>query len=132
MTSAADAQPDNSPKIAPDYGHHRKDVGTVDVIANAVRNHGINMGAYRLVNIQVVPGPTSNPTATVYWWSEAASAFVQEHTPITRAGLGVGVPYEFTVDANGRIMYVALTGTINGGANAVNVHVSGYELDHTL
>ena len=132
MTSAADALPDNSPKIAPDYGHHRVDVGLADTLPETERNHGMNMGAYRKANIQVVPGPTSNPTATVLFWSSAASAFVAEHTPIVRTGMGVGVPYEFTVEPNGRIIFVALSGTVNSGANAVNVHISGYELDHTL
>ena len=132
MGSAAETAPDNSPQLTPDYGHHRSEVETADSLPNTTRPHGINMGSYRVANVQVVPGPTSNPTATVLWWSEAAGAFIQEHTPIVRAGVGAGVPYEFTVEPNGRIMYVALSGTINSGVNAVNVYVSGFELSNSL
>ena len=130
MGSAAETLPDNSPKIAPDYGHHRKAVEVADVLANVVRAHGINMGGYRAANIQIAPVTgAGNPTVNVYFWSEGKGLFVQQHTPLLFAAVGAGLGWEATVECNGRIMFVGLTGTLTGG---VDVHVSGYELDHTL
>ena len=130
MGSFADSTPGNSPQVAPQYGHHRVNVAAADVIANVPRGRGINMGAYRLANIQVLQTTGSgNPTVNVFFWSEAADAWVRTHTALTLAALGAGVSWEATVECNGRIMFVALTGTLTGG---VNVHVSGYDMDHTL
>ncbi len=129
MGSAADTAPDNSPKIAPDYGHHRMAVATADVLANVKKAHGMNMGGYRLANVQIAPGASGNPTVDVYFWSEALSLFVQEHTPLTFAAVGVGIGWEATIECNGRRIFVGLTGTLTSG---VDVYISGYELDHTL
>lgn len=94
----------------------------VDSLPEATRRKGLNMSGHRWAHIQVVPdGAGPDPSVAVLWWSEAAGAFIQEHTPIIRAGLGGGVGYEFTVECLGRIMFVAAT-ALTGVAR---VYVSG-------
>lgn len=120
----------NSIQVAPNYGLHRENIAVVDAGNITNKKKGINCGAYRYANIQVVPlTGAGNPTVEVLFWSEKAGKFIKAHTALTKAGIGAGVPYEFTVECNGRIMFVFVTGTLTGG---VNVYVSGYELDHTL
>lgn len=118
-----------SPQRAPDYAIHREGVTTVDTIADYKRGDGINMANYQFAHVQVIPKPASgaDPTATVYWWSEAAGEFIQEHTPLAKAGVGANVPYEFTVECRGRIMFVAITTMAAGEVNYVLV--SGFELN---
>lgn len=120
----------NSPQIAPDYGKHRDNVSVADVLASlTTKNHGINMGGYRLANVQIVPkGGAGNPTVNVLFWSEGQGKFVPDHTALTFAALGAGLGWETTIEANGRIMMVALTGTLTGG---IDVFVSGYDAQHT-
>ena len=115
-----------NPKLAPEYALHRSERDAVDALPETVRPHGINMSSYTNAHIQVVPSGGANPDVAVLWWSEAAGEFVQEHTPITRAGVGVDTPYEFDVDSRGRIMFVAITAIVAG---SVDVHVSGYNVE---
>jgi len=130
MGSSAESTPGNSPQVAPNYGHHRDNVSVADVLANVKREHGINMGAYRLANVQVVPKTgAGNPTVNVYFWSEAAQAFVRAFTALAFTAVGAGVAWETSINCNGRIMFVELTGILTGG---VDVYVSGFEMDHTL
>ena len=118
---------ETGPKKAPDYALHRDAVAAVDVIANVKQGSGINCANYQYANIQVVPSGGANPNVAVYWWSEQAMKFVQEHTPIAKAGVGVNTPFEFTVECNGRKMFVAVTAITAG---ACDVLVSGFGLDH--
>ena len=115
-----------NPNLAPEYALHRSARTAADSLPETLRPHGINMSSYTNAHIQVVPSGGANPDVAVLWWSEAAGEFVQEHTPITRAGVGVDTPYEFDVDARGRIMFVAITAIVAG---SVDVHVSGYNVE---
>ena len=117
---------ESGPKKAPEYALHRKAVVAADVIATTAAKTGINCSNYQHAHIQVVPSGGANPNVAVYWWSEEADVFIQEHTPIAKAGVGADTPYEFTVECRGRIMLVAIT-TIAAGA--VSVYVSGFELN---
>ena len=112
-----------NPKQAPEYALHRSGVAAVDTLPEANRAHGINMAAHTVAHIQVVPSGGANPNVAILWWSEAASKFVQEQVSIAKTGVGVNIPYEFDVDARGRIMFVAVTAITAG---VVDVHVSGY------
>ena len=117
-----------SPAKAPEYARHRDGATTADVIATVVKEHGMNMDGHEWANVQVVPGALMNPSVAVVWWSDAANGFVQEHVPISKAGVGNGVPYEFSVRCLSRIMFVALVG--GPYAAGVDVHVSGYGVEH--
>ncbi|MDX1390317.1 MAG: hypothetical protein R3344_14095 [Acidobacteriota bacterium] len=125
MTLASDVDylgtPQRSPREAPFYSAHRLGVDAVDSLPESAEARGINMADNRYANIQVVPTGGANPTVAVLWWSEAAGVFVQEHTPITRAGVGADTPFEFTVEAHGRTMFVAVTAL---AAGAVDILVS--------
>jgi hypothetical protein len=74
--------------------------------------------------VQVVPSGGANPSVAVFWWSEEAEKFVQEHVALAKAGVGVNAPYEFTVESRGRIMFVAVTAI---AAGTVDVYVSGFD-----
>jgi hypothetical protein len=113
-----------SPTQSPGYSLHRKAITATDTLPVTNREIGINMKGYLRAHVQVVPSGGANPTVQVLWWSASASKFVQEHTPITRAGVGADTPYEFTVDCRGRMMLVAIT-TLAAGT--VDVNVSGSE-----
>lgn len=116
------------PKKAPDYAIHREDITAVDTIGNFKRGDGINCANYQRAHIQVIPTPVSgaNPTVVVYWWSEALSEFVQENPTLTKTGAGANVPYEFTVECRGRIMFVAVSVMAAGTVDAIMV--SGFGL----
>lgn len=114
---------DNSTQKAPEYAIHRNAIAAPDTIANIKMAQGVNMSGYTNANIQVVPSGGANPNVAVYWWSETANKFIQEHTPITKAGIGVDTPYEFTVNCYGRIMFVAVAVIAAGIAS---VAISGF------
>lgn len=118
---------ESGPQKAPDYALHRSEVTAPDVMANRERGHGINCANYSYAHIQVNPSGGANPDVAVYWWSQEAGVFVQEHTPITRSGVGADTGYEFTVDCRGRIMFVAVTAI---AAGECDVRVSGFELQN--
>jgi len=118
---------ESGPKKAPEYAHHRSGVTTPDVIATTPQTQGINCSNYQHAHIQVVPSGGANPNVAVYWWSEDGGVWVQEHTPITRSGVGVDTPYEFTVECRGRIMLVAVTAI---AAGECDVYVAGFELQN--
>jgi hypothetical protein len=123
----------SSPSSAPGYVGHRffrADAGPplalTDPLSVTDRRRGINMGGYRAANIHVVPlSPGANPDVEVLFWSEAAGEFIPGNTPIAKAGIGVGKPYEFRVDCNGRIMFVKITGGL-ADTEEVEVYVAGF------
>lgn len=119
----------SSPKLAPEYALHRVVKEANEAAPYAVREKGINMASHSHAHIQVVPeGTGCNPNVAVYWWSEKAAKFIQEHTAITKAGAGVLVPYEFTVECRGRIMLVAVEGGMAAGRTA-RIYVAGYNVE---
>lgn len=116
---------ERSPQRVPEYVYYRN-VAAVDVLADLEEKHGMNMAGYDYAHIQVVP-VTGNPTVTVLWWSDGANKFIQEHTAISKTGVGDGIPYEFTVECRGRIMMVAVTVMTAGSAK---IYVGGYGRRH--
>ncbi len=118
----ADVQ--SSPSLAPAYALHRDAIAAVDATAPTNAAYGCNAGMYRYAHVQVVPAGGANPTVGVWWWSEAAGKFIQEHTPLSFAGVGVNVPFEFTIEPRGRKFFVAVTTLAAGTAS---VYVSGFQ-----
>lgn len=110
--------------LAPKYSLHRN-AAAADVGPFATKAHGVNADGYEWAHIQVVPGAGVDPTATVYWWSVEAAKFIQEHTPIAKAGVGASTPYEFTIEPRGRLFFVSLSG-------AGKVFVSGFDRKHPM
>jgi hypothetical protein len=118
----------SSPEIAPSYNLIRE-VSAADSLPVTSRGMGCNASQYASVHIQVVPSGNANPNVSVLWWSEAAGAFVQEQVPITKSGVGANTAYEFTIEAKGRIFFVAVTTLATG---SVKIYASGYGLNATL
>lgn len=112
-----------SPENAPKYAHHREGVSAVDVLANYTKKHGMAMDTYEWAHIQVRPQGGADPSVRVYWWSEAATAWVVDKDLPVVAGEGADTPYEFTVPCRGRRMFVAVTAIAAGTAD---VHVAGF------
>jgi hypothetical protein len=108
---------------APNYFSYRV-VEEKDTLPIIDKNLGINSATYHKAHIQVVPDEDANPTVEVLFWSEALGAFVQEHTKIEKAGVGAGVPFEFTIDCLGRIFFVAVTTMTEG---STEILVSGFD-----
>lgn len=115
-------------KKSPEYVKHRSGIIDATTTPPTSVDAGINMSYFEKALIQVVPSGGANPTVQVYWWSDAAGKFVQEHTPITKAGVGINTSYEFTVDCHSRIMHVGIT--LMPAAGSVDVYVSGAVLQH--
>jgi hypothetical protein len=85
---------------------------------------GMNMAGYEEAIIEVLPkGASGNPSATIYWWSDAAGAWISDHTPVTFAAAGAGVEWTAVVQCKHRRMFVALGGTFTGG---IDVYVAGH------
>ena len=114
-----------SPTRTPSYVLYRT-VAANDSLPMTDPKQGINMKGYKTANIQIIPAGGGNPTVTVLYWSEEATKFVQEHTTIAKAGVGVNTPYEFSVDCNGRILFIAISSLSAGTAKIL---VSGFELN---
>jgi len=114
-----------SPQHAPDYALHR-DVDAADGVGAITDGmQGINMTGYEYAHIQILPAGGANPTVQVQWWSAEGGKFIQEHTAISKAGVGANTPFEFTVECRGRIMFVKVT-TLAAGT--CKVLVSGFGL----
>jgi hypothetical protein len=124
----ASTETTRNPSQSPEYSCHRIVKNAADSLPETNTARGINMRAALRALIQVVPSGGANPTITVQWWSEEAGKFVQEHTAITKAGVGINTPYEFALDCNGRIMFVAVTSGI-AAAQEVRIMVAGAEID---
>jgi hypothetical protein len=116
-----------SPEAAPEYALHRENVSAADTMSAVTKSQGCNASMYSYAHVQVVPDVGVNPNVAVWWWSDKANsgngAFIQEHTPIAKTGVGAGLPYEFTIEPKGRIFFVQITVTTGN----VNVMVSGFE-----
>lgn len=108
---------------SPEYVLYREGLTAVDSVFDKI-DKGIHTSHYQTALIQVIPQAGVNPTVEIRWWSAGASAYIKEHTPIIKAGVGAGVAYEFEVPCHGRIMMVAVN-TISGGS--VKIYVSGSE-----
>ncbi len=119
----------SSPVRAPNYVAHRESVAAADGIGAITRRaRGVNMAGFESAHIQVLPETDAVAGVEVLWWSETAGKFIQENTSLAKAAVGASIPYEFTVDCKGRIMFVKIA-TLTGGA-AVSVNVSGFGRRH--
>ena len=117
-----------SPKSAPEYALHRVVKAAADVLPETNQANGMNMRGYERAHIQVVPVDGANPSVQVLWWSPQAAQFINDYTPITRAGQGVNTPYEFSVEARARVLFVAVTSGVAGG-QTVRVLVAGSDIE---
>jgi hypothetical protein len=124
----ASTETTRNPLQSPEYACHRIVKDAADTLPETDKARGINMRAALRALVQVVPAGGANPTVAVLWWSEEAGRFIQEHTPITYAGVGANTPYEFSLDSYGRIMFVAVTAGV-AATQSVRVMVSGAELN---
>jgi hypothetical protein len=112
--------------MAPIYTPYRVGIAAADTLATVPEALACNAAGYDSVHVQVAPSGGANPTVAVVWWSAALGKFVQEHTPISRAGVGADLGFEFTVQPKGRRFAVIVT-TIAAGACAI--HVAGFNLN---
>ena len=114
-----------SPKQSPFYNQHRELSVANDTLPETEQKHGCNTSGYRFVMIQVVPSGDANPDVEVLWWSESAGRFISQNPALSYSGVGPNEPYEFTIEALGRVLYVAITDGNGVGANLTKVFVSG-------
>ena len=108
--------------LAPTYELHREAVDAADTTITDSRR-GVNCGGYSRLHVQIVPDGTANPTVEVLFWSDGAGAFIPAHTPLVFAGVGADKAYEFSIDVEGRRIFVAVT-TIAAGS--VDIYVAGW------
>lgn len=117
------AETQGNPFGAPRYARHRTGVTAADAAIIEDRKVGINMTEYTHAHIQVIPSGGANPTVEVLWWSEVAERFIEDHTLVSKGAKGVNVPFEFTVESLGRIMFVRFDVI---AAGTCEVMVSGF------
>lgn len=115
-----------SPQHAPRYALYRDAISVADTITSITKKQCINMEGHDKALIQVIPGAAANPTVAVYWWSDEAGRILQDNPAITKAGVGAGVPYEFSVDCCGRQMFVAVTTIAD---DPCKIAVAGYGIE---
>lgn len=107
---------------APKYTLHRQNVIAPDgAITNDMQ--GFNASGYEKLHVQVVAEDGANPSVEVLVWSSQLGQFISCHTPLAFTGKGVDTSYEFTIDALGRQMFVAVTAIAAGTAS---VHIAGW------
>lgn len=106
---------------------HRETVEAADAAPPTdVKAHGMNMLGYEEAVIEVIPlGATANAALSVYWWSEAASAWIQDQTLLTFAAVGANIPWTAIIPARGRRMFVAVTAGVSA-SNGVDIRVAGH------
>jgi hypothetical protein len=107
---------------APTYTLHRELVEAPDG-AVTLEMQGFNASGYEKVHVQVVAADGANPSVEVLVWSDTLGKFISVHTPMAFAGKGVDSSYEFTIDALGRRMFVAVTAIAAGTAS---VYIAGW------
>lgn len=140
--------------IAPERNLYRFLTAADDAGSRALKGNGVNCGHYLSVHFLVVPlafppgtkrpttidellalglsaASTTNPDVTLRAWNPVLSRFENFSPSVSVLGIGAGESYEFSVNAEGRIIMVELTGA-PAANEAVAVLVSGYEIDHTL
>lgn len=118
--------------VAPDFTIHKTVDTAVEAAPPTKKEHGVNMGHYEMALIDVGAEGGANPSVAVWWWSEKQGKFVQDHTPISKSGVGVNVGYQFVLPCYGRIMAVTVTGGVASAAQIATISVAGYNLDHSL
>lgn len=111
-----------SPSRAPEYRLHRF-VESADVADDTEQMHGMLMQDARWANIQVIPVNGANPDFEVMFWSEEAGKFISSYTPLTFSGMGVNTPFEFTVEVNGRRIWVKVPSLSSGSCK---IYVSSF------
>jgi hypothetical protein len=84
-----------------------------------------------LIALGLSVGTASVPAFTIRSWNPVLSRFEALNPAVTVAALAAGVPGEFTVAAQGRLIMAELTVAPTAG-EAVALLASGYEIDHTL
>lgn len=102
--------------------------GTVQVVANLKEYDGINMANWKKAAIQIIPSDGANPVVELFWWSESASKWVADYTPVKWLARGVNVPWETIVECKSRKMLAAVTGGCSG-SQKVKVYVAGIGRD---
>lgn len=105
-----------SAQRAPIFTEHRTVSGAVDSGAITTRGWGMVMAEFKTAIIRVVQGAGADLTVEARFWSEEADAFISETPALQQAGPGAGIAFDYTVEVNGRILFVYVTGTIGAGA----------------
>lgn len=118
------AQPKPSPGVVPDYNLHRDASGN-DTLPIGDRGKGMHMHGYSHAHVQVIPTGGDNPVVSVLFWSETAGEFIVQHTALDFGAKGANVSWEATIEARGRVMFVALTAGVAAGTK---VFVSGFDV----
>ena len=115
----------SSASMSPEFVLYRTVAGADDSGTFSAKSQGINMADFAEAIVQVIPSAGIDPDATVYFWSEEAAKFIKANPDIVFSGIGAGEPYQFTVAVKGRIMFVAVAGTLGVGDSA-KVMVAGW------
>ena len=118
-----------STTVAPDFKKYRTGIAALDSLPEEDREHGLNAGSYKTLNVNVIPTDDAEPTVAVLFWSPEASAFVAAVPALAFVAPAPNVPFSFSFDANGRIVFLAVTA---GATGNVEIETSGYDMDHSL
>lgn len=91
-------------KVAPDYGLYRELDAADGAGPHTDKGQGINLGGFHYAHVQVIPDGGATDVQVMFW-SEEAGQFIEQDPDIAFAAKAD--PFEFTVEARGRIMFVA-------------------------
>lgn len=131
-----------SPLRAPSYILYRFIAAQDGAAQLADMNQGINGQNYKWLNFQVVPvnvakrplkddfssvaaATTTSPAIRVRYWCAKMGAWIKTNPDVTLAGAGAGVPYEFSVQNNGRDVLIELTSAVTA-TEGVAIFCSGF------
>lgn len=117
--------------LAPDMFTYRTATDDVDAGPFESQGEGINCAGHKHLLVNVVPSESADPDVEVLFWSPAASAFISNNPPLAYGGMGAGVPYSFSVQAYGRLAFVAVTAGVVAD-DSVIIETSSFGLDQAL
>jgi len=117
---------------APGMFMYRSGIAAADSTPPTDQKQGLNTADYKRLNVHVIAGATAAPVLAVYVWSDAAGAFVKKLPVLGIAAQAVGVDWSTTIDCDGEILWLQVTGSGIDVSNTVSLEVSAYGLDSTL
>lgn len=131
-----------SPLRAPQYVLYRFLSGIDGAAQLLDASCGINGQNYKWLNFQVVPvnvaarpigddfsavaaAAATNPSIRVRYWYPKKGIWIKSNPDVTLTGLGAGVPYEFSVQNNGRAVMIELTSAVSA-TEGVAIFCAGF------
>lgn len=113
---------------SPEFALYKKTTTAADSGPYTEKKHGVATDNWLETIVDVSSTAPSNPVLTFMFWSEKAGKFVEDVDIGPTLPQGPAAAFQKRIPTAGRIMFIAVTGAIDGGV--VTISVAGTELEH--